>query len=53
MSNVHGVIVLARNGDRVELYQDPHTYAAAFTETTALGEVCRPFTRWEYRLPHL
>jgi hypothetical protein len=39
MSNVHGVVVLARNGDRLEVYQDPKTYDAAFTETTALGEV--------------
>jgi hypothetical protein len=39
MSNVLGVVVLARNGDRRELFQDPKTYAAAFTETTALGEV--------------
>jgi hypothetical protein len=39
MSNVLGVIVLARNGDRVEYYQDPQNYGATFTETTALGEV--------------
>ncbi|KZP07653.1 phosphoglycerate mutase-like protein [Athelia psychrophila] len=39
MSQVHGVIVIARNGDRTEFYQDPKTYAPAFTETTPLGEV--------------
>lgn len=37
---VLGVIVLARNGDRLEYYQDPKTYAGSFTETTPLGEVC-------------
>ncbi|KAF7966828.1 hypothetical protein HWV62_36931 [Athelia sp. TMB] len=39
MSQVHGVIVIARNGDRSEFYQDPKTYAPEFTETTPLGEV--------------
>jgi lysosomal acid phosphatase len=39
MSQVHGVIVVARNGDRMEYYQDPNTYNAEFTEATALGEV--------------
>ena len=39
-SLVLGVIVLARNGDRLEYYQNPNTYAGAFTETTPLGEVC-------------
>jgi hypothetical protein len=34
-----GVIVLARNGDRLEYYQDPKTYAGSFTATTPLGEV--------------
>jgi len=38
-SEVHGVIVLARNGDRKEYYQNPNNYAGAFTETTPLGEV--------------
>lgn len=38
-SKVHGVIVLARNGDRLEYYQNPSNYAGAFTETTPLGEV--------------
>ncbi|KAF9449257.1 phosphoglycerate mutase-like protein [Macrolepiota fuliginosa MF-IS2] len=39
LSKVLGVIVIARNGDRSSFYQDPHTYAASNTETTALGEV--------------
>jgi len=39
MTQVLGVIVLARNGDRLEYYQDPKNYGASFTETTPLGEV--------------
>jgi hypothetical protein len=39
LSKVLGVIVLARNGDRYGYYQDPYTYLASNTETTALGEV--------------
>jgi len=39
-SKVLGVIVIARNGDRYNLYQDPYNYAASNAETTALGEVC-------------
>jgi lysosomal acid phosphatase len=41
MSQVIGVIVLARNGDRLEYYQDPVNYGATFTETTPLGEVSK------------
>ncbi|KAJ7493969.1 histidine phosphatase superfamily [Mycena latifolia] len=37
MSSVLGVIVIARNGDRREFYQDPESYAPALTESTALG----------------
>ncbi|KAF7331456.1 hypothetical protein MKEN_00024300 [Mycena kentingensis (nom. inval.)] len=37
MSNVLGVIVIARNGDRREYYQDPKTYASSLTDSTALG----------------
>ncbi|KAJ7215562.1 histidine phosphatase superfamily [Mycena pura] len=37
MSNVLGVIVIARNGDRNEFYQDPKTYAPSLTDSTALG----------------
>lgn len=39
LSKVLGVIVIARNGDRYNYYQDPKTYAASNTETTALGVV--------------
>ncbi|KAH8833086.1 histidine phosphatase superfamily [Flagelloscypha sp. PMI_526] len=39
VSNVVGVMVIARNGDRMNYYQDPNNYAASYTETTALGEV--------------
>lgn len=42
LSKVLGVIVIARNGDRHHYYQDPYTYAASNTETTALGEVSLP-----------
>ncbi|KAF9058676.1 histidine phosphatase superfamily [Rhodocollybia butyracea] len=38
-SQVLGAIVIARNGDRVEYYQNPDTYEGSPTETTALGEV--------------
>ncbi|KAJ3565742.1 hypothetical protein NP233_g7443 [Leucocoprinus birnbaumii] len=38
LSTVLGVIVIARNGDRQSMYQEPNTYAASNTETTALGE---------------
>lgn len=41
MSTVLGVIVLARNGDRREFYQDPKTYEPSLTDSTALG-VVRP-----------
>lgn len=36
---VHGVVVLARNGDRTECYQDPVTYKPGPTESTPLGVV--------------
>lgn len=36
---VHGVVVISRNGDRGECYQDPVTYKAGPTESTPLGEV--------------
>ena len=39
LSKVLGVIIIARNGDRYNYYQDPFTYAGSNTETTALGEV--------------
>lgn len=37
---VLGVVVLARNGDRTEAYQDPITYQPGPTLSTPLGEVC-------------
>jgi hypothetical protein len=38
-SLVRGVVVLARNGDRFEYFQDPITYRPFQTEATALGAV--------------
>ncbi|KAJ7776364.1 histidine phosphatase superfamily [Mycena metata] len=35
--SVLGAIVIARNGDRGEYYQDPKTYAPSLTDSTALG----------------
>ncbi|KAG0699474.1 histidine phosphatase superfamily [Suillus ampliporus] len=37
MTDVLGVLVIARNGDRTEYYQDPKTYEGSYTESTALG----------------
>lgn len=37
MTDVLGVLVIARNGGRYEYYQDPKTYEPAFTESTPLG----------------
>ncbi|KAJ7192197.1 histidine phosphatase superfamily [Mycena pura] len=37
MSDILGAIIIARNGDRTEFYQDPKTYAASLTDSTALG----------------
>ena len=42
MSGVKGVVVLARNGDRKECYQDPKTYHYGPTESTPFGEVRTP-----------
>ncbi|KAF8805235.1 phosphoglycerate mutase-like protein [Phlegmacium glaucopus] len=39
LSKVLGVIIIARNGDRHDFYQDPFTYSGSNTGTTALGEV--------------
>lgn len=36
-SQVLGVIVITRHGDRVGFYQDPDTYTASNTEVTPLG----------------
>lgn len=37
MSQVLGVIVVARAGDRTTYYQDPRTYAGSWTSSTPLG----------------
>lgn len=42
MTDVLGVLVIARNGGRYEYYQDPKTYEPAFTESTPLGAVSMP-----------
>lgn len=39
MTDVLGVLILSRNGDRDEFYQDPKTYEPSFTESTPLGAV--------------
>ncbi|KAG2047612.1 phosphoglycerate mutase-like protein [Suillus hirtellus] len=39
MPDVHGVLIIARNGDRTEFYQDPYTYEPSYTESTPLGAV--------------
>ncbi|KAG5640830.1 hypothetical protein DXG03_006883 [Asterophora parasitica] len=36
-SKILCVIVIARNGDRYNYYQDPHTYAGSNTESSILG----------------
>ena len=45
MSNVKGVVILSRNGDRMECYQDPKTYQYGPTESTPFGEVRMPIQR--------
>ena len=42
MPDVHGVLIIARNGDRTEFYQDPYTYEPSCTESTPLGAVRLP-----------
>jgi len=42
MPDVHGVLIIARNGDRTEFYQDPYTYEPSYTESTPLGAVRLP-----------
>lgn len=41
-STIKGVVLLARNGDRLECYQDPKTYKYGPTESTPFGEVRIP-----------
>ncbi|SRR6266851_2379905 len=36
---VRGVVVVTRNGDRFDYYQDPFTYQSSHTDSTPLGEV--------------
>jgi lysosomal acid phosphatase len=36
---VRGVVVITRNGDRYDYYQDPVTYQSSHTDSTPLGEV--------------
>lgn len=38
MTEVKGVVIVARNGDRFDMYQDPKDYSSALAQTTALGE---------------
>ena len=38
-TTIKGVVVLARNGDRMECYQDPKSYKYGTTESTPFGEV--------------
>ena len=40
-SDVIGVVIMARHGDRRGYYQSPDTYTASDTTITPLGEVCR------------
>ena len=44
-STIKGVVVLARNGDRLECYQDPKSYKYGSTESTPFGEVRIPASR--------
>lgn len=37
MPDVHGVLIIARNGDRTEFYQDPYTYEPSYVDSTPLG----------------
>ncbi|KAG0696629.1 histidine phosphatase superfamily [Suillus ampliporus] len=39
MPDVHGVLIIARNGDRTEFNQNPYTYQPSYTESTPLGAV--------------
>lgn len=38
-SELLGIVVLARHGDREGFYQDPDTYTASQTSITPLGNV--------------
>ena len=41
-SDVIGIVVIARHGDRQGFYQDPTSYTASATSITPLGEVSVP-----------
>ena len=41
-SNILGVVLIARHGDRQGFYQDPQTYTPTATAITPLGEVRPP-----------
>ncbi|OCH91071.1 phosphoglycerate mutase-like protein [Obba rivulosa] len=53
--DILGVVVLARNGDRSEFYQDPKDYSYGRTTATPLGEaqshILGSFLRQEYLSP--
>lgn len=36
---VRGVVVITRNGDRYDYFQDPYTYKSSHTDSTPLGEL--------------
>lgn len=44
--SIKGVVLLARNGDRTECYQDPKTYKYGPTESTPFGEARTPRLFW-------
>ena len=48
MSAIKGVVVLARNGDRMECYQDPKSYKYGPSESTPLGVVRIPTQRLRF-----
>ena len=41
-SQLLGVVLLVRHGDRQGFYQDPTTYTATATQITPLGSVSQP-----------
>ncbi len=40
MSEILGIVIWARHGDRQGFYQDPTSYDASATSITPLGEAC-------------
>ncbi|OBZ65817.1 hypothetical protein A0H81_14126 [Grifola frondosa] len=49
---VHGVVVLARNGDRTECYQDPITYKPGSTASTPSARYVAPHARTQLEADH-